>query len=379
MTTRYFGQIRSGRMAKIALLGSVAIMGLGLSGCAAIQADGELIGECKTCPPLPQEDDSPNNDVATLGDVVMPTAGSNTNAVVWSDSLGNEEDPAVDTTLNFRLMQSSRSISIGSPSFTEADEETDAGGATLTFFSPADPDAEPTVSLTLGNEALGIENVELEETVPGAPFVEATLDDGRTVRVVLMTEDKNSTSETGEFEWTAYGSWNIRSTGDVPQKGAVFVTGVETPDTGMPTTGSATFNGFVEGSVALPEGGDIRSASLRGDATITADFASGTLTGAAPDITAIPLGVTTSGGPVTPGPEQAWNGLAFQGTFTSGINGFSGTTDVTTAPGNSYSLGADAAGFFAGMFYGPAADELGAVWNLHDGVGTASGVLVGAR
>lgn len=330
-------------------------------------------------PPAQNEDNPPQGDVATIGDVGMPSAGSNTNAVVWSPDLGSEEEPDVDTTLNFRLVQSSRSISIGTPSSTSKDEATDADGATLTFFSPADPDAEPTVSLTLGNDALGVKDVELEETVPGVPFVEATLGDGRIVRVVLQAEDKTSTSDGEELNWTAYGSWNIRSASNVPQNGAVFVTGVETPDTGMPTTGSATFDGFVEGAVALPEGGDIRTANLRGDATITADFANGTISGAAPNITATPFGVTTSGGPVTPGPQQAWNGLAFESTFTSGLNGFSGTTGVSSAPGNSYSLASDAAGHFAGMFYGPAADELGAVWNLHDGVGTASGVLVGGR
>ena len=147
----------------------------------------------------------------------------------------------------------------------------------------------------------------------------------------------------------------------------------------MPTSGTATFDGFVVGNVTLPDGQDIKTASLLGDASMTVDFGSGAITGAAPNITATPLGTVVLNSPPVPGPAEAWNGLAFSGTMTSGINGFSGTTDVSSAPGNAYSLSGAADGYFSGLFYGPNASELGAVWNIADGVGAASGVLVGKQ
>ena len=71
--------------------------------------------------------------------------------------------------------------------------------------------------------------------------------------------------------------------------------------------------------------------------------------------------------------------MTFAGTFTTGLNGFTGTTGVSSAPGNAFSLLSTATGFLAGRFFGPTAEEVGAVWNLYDGTRIANGVLVGGR
>ena len=76
---------------------------------------------------------------------------------------------------------------------------------------------------------------------------------------------------------------------------------------------------------------------------------------------------------------EAWNSLSFNGNIASGMNSFTGTTTSADAPGHTYSLSGTANGYLAGKFYGTTAQELGAIWNLSDGTGAATGVLVGTK
>ncbi|CDO35454.1 transferrin-binding protein-like solute binding protein [Novosphingobium sp. KN65.2] len=379
MTTICNRQCLADGFGKIVLLGSVAAMALGISGCAGLSnSDEGFFGECTTCPTLPPDDDEAS-DVAQVGEVIAPGLGTDPIDPTTFEDLLAGADGDTDQTMKLRLVQSARSLSLGEVSQTFADQATDDGGGHFTVTIPADPDAETVTTFTLGNDALGIKDVAFNEDDYESSVREVTLSDGRKLSVALFTEDRNTGGAGEDLDWTAYGTWGIRNATNVPQKGAVFVTGIETSDSHVPTSGSATFNGFVEGSVTVPNGSAIDTASIRGDATITANFANGTITGAAPEIIAIPISTLPITGPVTPGDPQPWNGLSFQGTMTSGLNGFSGTTVVTTAPTGAYSLLDSAAGYFAGMFYGPGAEELGAVWNLYDGVGAATGVLVGKQ
>ena len=367
MTTH---QSRNPAYAAILLLGT----GLSLSGCATLPDDlFEDLGSNITVPPPPPP---PPPAQASVGPVERPTLGNSPAPPVDPSEKARIADSDQDETLTLRLVQSARSINVtSSPMSTAADPDTDAGSATLVFEIPADPDADVTARFTLGNPALGISNVELSPD-PSGTVLMANLPDGRRIQVQLATLDRGTTSGGRDFEWTGYGGWSIRSASDVPTKGSPIVTGYETPDAAMPTSGSATFTGFVQGSVAVEDGTEIRTASLLGDASITADFAAGTLSGQAPNIMAIPFGVYPN---TTPGTPQPWNGLTFAGSFTTGLNGFTGTTGVSNAPGNSYSMLSSAAGLFSGRFFGPGAEELAAVWNLYDGNAVASGVLVGGR
>ncbi len=340
-----------------------------LAGCGGLKSWAE--DGIFTSPPPPPS--PPPN--ASVADVVPAGPGSNTDRVLWSQELDDEE---LTGDLSFRLVQAPRNTQFGaSETVVNATSITDAG-TTLTIDVPEDPDAEVEVRFTVKDPAYEIEDLVLEE-IEGSPDMVATLPDGRLVRVALDMTDRNSGSVDGELEWTAYGAWSIVSSDRNSQTNSYYVTGNETPDGNLPTSGTAEFDGFVMGNVVLPEGRDIKAAALQGDASMTVDFGSGEITGAAPNITATPLGTVTPGSPPTIGPAQAWNGLTFEGTMTSGINGFSGTTGVSSAPGNSYSLSSGADGYFSGFFYGPNANELGAVWNIADGVGAASGVLVGKQ
>jgi len=346
-----------------------------LSACGAVIPDDFLSFEdcCGSLPPPPSS--TPTPSVATVSDVAPAGPGSNTDRVIWSQAL---EDEDLSGALTFRLVQAVRNTDYAKPALVQNVTNITEAGATLTLDVPADPDAEIEVRFTIKDPGMGVQDVVLEE-IAGTPQLMATLPDGRVVRVTLDQTDRNSTSVDGELNWAAYGAWNVSNGSGSVQTASYYVTGSETPDGNMPTSGTATFEGFVAGNVTLPDGQNVKGASLLGDASMTVDFGSGTINGAAPNITATPFGTIVPGSPATPGPAQAWNGLTFAGTMTSGINGFSGTTGVSSAPGNEYSLAGTADGFFSGLFYGPNANELGAVWNIADGVGAASGVLIGKQ
>jgi len=353
------------------LQGAIALLS-----CTALSACGGWVdeGECLIC--APEQKPGPAPTAATIYDVTPPGTGSNTDRVVWSQQI---DDGDATGTLSFRLVQAAREINLGQPHRVVDATQITSAGATLSVVLPEDPNADEQYLFTIKDPGMGVENVALTPD-ENSPALLATLPDGRTVRVALEQPDRTSSAGLGdELNWTAYGSWNVTASSGAARVGSYVVTGNETPDGNIPTTGTATFNGFVQGSVVFEDGTNLRTASLSGDATMTADFANGTIAGGAPNITAIPLGEIVNGATPTPGPAQAWNGLTFSGTMTSGLNGFSGTTTVSSAPGNSYSLSSAADGYFAGLFYGPNANELGAIWNLADDVSSASGVLVGKQ
>lgn len=349
------------------LSASLALSGCGVSenfleGCCAVES---------APPPSP-----PANTQASVGAGAMPMLGTAPAAPVNPSEKERIANSDKDETLKLRLVQSARNISFSTnPMTTTSDANTDAGGATLVLEIPADPDADISARFTLGNPALGITNVPLKLDTSGN-VLETTLADGRRIAVQVAMLDRSSTGGAREFEWTAYGAWGIRTPSGEPAKGSPFVTGYETPDTSMPTSGSATFNGFVQGSVAVADGTNVRTANLLGDAAITANFATGTLSGQSTNIMATPMGIYPNN---QPGTAQAWNALILNGSFVNGINGFSGTTGVSNAPGNSYSMLSSASGAFAGRFFGPGAEELAAVWNIFDGRAYASGVLVAGK
>jgi hypothetical protein len=166
---------------------------------------------------------------------------------------------------------------------------------------------------------------------------------------------------TSNLSWTTYGSWAAYETGKTSF--SPFVTGFATPVASVPTAGSATYNGAAQGVAWLPAAGNqfgVFSASLAGDATLQANFASGAVTGSLTKMTA-------NGAP--------WNSVSLAGTIALGQNYFSGTSTVTSTPAGAASLGGSASGTLAGLFFGPNAQELGAVWTLFDGTKAAAGTI----
>ena len=190
-------------------------------------------------------------------------------------------------------------------------------------------------------------------------------------------------SSTGhpDLDWTRVGSW---STGggfwdydDTVGRTGVFVTGYATPASTMPATGSATYAGRAEGTVFVPATGSGSThcrcviVGIGGLASFTANFGARTLAGTL-------TGMWAGGDPWFDDPDGGpWNSVNFNSTISG--NGFSGTAFASTAPGGLYSMSGSATGTIEGKFFGPSAQEAGAVWTLFDGTRAAIGTLSGKR
>ena len=148
---------------------------------------------------------------------------------------------------------------------------------------------------------------------------------------------------------------------------AFYVAGYQTPVASMPTNGSATYGGTgtVIGSALIPGGST--GAQLNGNSALTANFSSGAVTGAFTNMTATP---------VSGGAAQPWNNVS----LTASISGakFSGQTATSSTPSGTYALGTGT-GTINGGFYGPNANEVGAVWTLYDGSKAAFGGVAGPK
>jgi hypothetical protein len=165
------------------------------------------------------------------------------------------------------------------------------------------------------------------------------------------------------LDWTRVSYWNLDDWWGVGGANrSVFVFGYETPAAAMPASGTATYSGLAEGTAfnALNQGAT--EVKLSGNASFTADFGARTVTGSL-------TGMIADAAP--------WNSVAFSSQIAG--NGFSGSTSVTSAPAGAASLGINATGTLEGKFFGPSAQEAGAVWTLFDGAKAAIGTLSGKR
>jgi hypothetical protein len=184
------------------------------------------------------------------------------------------------------------------------------------------------------------------------------------------------------LDWTRAGWW-----GEGPYPGSrfpdrgAFVTGFETPAAAVPMTGTATYRGAVSGFVIGPLppntlGGfacACTEINLEGMATFSADFGARTVNGNLSDMRAGAYDDPWEGSYA----GERWNDVVFNSVITS--NAFSGTTQVTSAPSGLYSMSGGATGTIEGKFFGPSAQEAGAVWTLFDGTRAAIGTLSGKR
>jgi hypothetical protein len=186
-----------------------------------------------------------------------------------------------------------------------------------------------------------------------------------------QAEVRRLSSGYANLDWTRVGTWETGGDkwdyDDSFGRTAVFVTGFETPSSGMPATGTATYAGVVQGKVFFHPGYGEQSShcfcglsSLAGNASFTANFGTRNVSGNLTNMTA---------------DQSPWNDVAFTSTITG--NAFSGTTSVTSVPAGAASLGANATGTVDGRFFGPAVQEAGAVWTLFDGKNAAIGTLTG--
>jgi len=152
--------------------------------------------------------------------------------------------------------------------------------------------------------------------------------------------------------------------------------GYETPVGAMPTTGTATFAGGTQGTEFLPVAGQLTSIAVFGGASISVDFASGKLTGA---LTQMNAQTTADFFDDAPHPSVPWNDVSLSASIAAGTNRFTGSAAAASNPQSTYSLSGSAKGSIVGAFYGPNAEELGAIWTLSDGNGSAIGGIGAKR
>ena len=144
-----------------------------------------------------------------------------------------------------------------------------------------------------------------------------------------------------------------------------FAYGYETPKTAMPS-GTGEFSGVVDGIVLKPVDGNIRKNYLNGLAGFTVNFTSGKIIGAFTGIKEYAPGASST---------SAWNDVSVTATIAGASNRFSGTTAASSKPDTTFGLSGSATGHINGAFYGPTGEQIGAVWSLSDGVGSALGTV----
>ncbi|HVW72860.1 MAG TPA: transferrin-binding protein-like solute binding protein [Rhizomicrobium sp.] len=171
--------------------------------------------------------------------------------------------------------------------------------------------------------------------------------------------------------YTMFGAWNYAPSGGGTSYLGQLVAGYDTPASGVPTSGSATYTGTaaagtgVVGVYAVPSGTSaIQTGTLTGDASVNTNFTSNSFTGSFTNMQAKAMGSSTA----TP-----WNNVSLSGNLMRQSSGavLSGTTATTGAPAGAGSAGFSSAatGTAIGQFNGPSATEIGGIWTLAETAG----------
>lgn len=310
-----------------AMLCSLSVL-IGVAACGG--GDGGVVTSTPTPTPSPAPTPTPTPPLTTK--ISAPTAAT----------MGSNVPPVFAST--------------GGPNFTTGP----AAGTTFPLLQ---------TMIALDNERI------LPDFVPFQNAAKATVTSGSLqLDVQGRFQGPPTSSGSADLDWTRYGYWSTGGfwDGDLVHRG-FFVGGYITPQSGVPTSGSATYTGRAEGSVFYPVAGvasgtipsNGEEVRLSGNAQVTADFTARTIVGAL-------TGITVAGG-------AHWNEVAFTANIVAGSTAYSGNTRVTSAPAGPASLGAGATGTIEGRFFGPTAQETGGIWTLFDGVKAAIGTLAGER
>ena len=196
---------------------------------------------------------------------------------------------------------------------------------------------------------------------------------GGQLTLSILDSDSSVWSGYADLDWTRAGYWTVPTDWFSRGNGyGAFVIGYETPAAAVPTMGTATFSGQAEGAV-FNSGSERDALQLTGGtASFTADFGARTVGGSVTGLMAVDAVAGIPTGALIP-----WNNFSFSSTVSA--NAFSGSTQVTSAPGGITSLTGNAVGTIEGRFFGPSAQEAGAVWTLFDGNNGAIGTLTGKK
>jgi hypothetical protein len=154
-----------------------------------------------------------------------------------------------------------------------------------------------------------------------------------------------------------------------------YVTGYQTPANALPASGTAGYGGTHNVTAVVSSfgaGGTLNRGVVLGDATYTADFGAGTLTG---NFTNMKV---ANGNVISATP---WNDVSVSASIARSTNSFSGSVTAGAIPGgaDSNAVTAGSAGIINGGFYGDTAQELAGVWSLKDSSHVVIGVAHGKQ
>ena len=161
------------------------------------------------------------------------------------------------------------------------------------------------------------------------------------------------------FEYQTFGAWGSYANGPQPSNASAVSLGSATSVTGMPSTGSATFNGFSAGMYYQGAAGYFTAANM----SAGVDFAARTI--ALNTTNTVVTGAVTGAASIQ-SPSLNMTGY---GTYASGTSRFSGS--LTTANGM--------IGTMTGQFYGPNANEIGGTYFATGSQGYTVGGFGGKR
>jgi hypothetical protein len=175
---------------------------------------------------------------------------------------------------------------------------------------------------------------------------------------------------TGGLSYVAIGAWAQGGNASQPlQNSTAFLFGYETPSSAVPSAGAASYSGMANATVYKNVNSNISSTLVFGDAKVSVNFNSGQVTGTLTQMKQWD-GINNGQSIYLP-----WNDVSLTANVAAGTNRFSGSTAATSAPGTTFSLAGSATGHVDGAFFGPAAQNLGAIWSLSDGSVSAMGGL----
>ena len=187
-------------------------------------------------------------------------------------------------------------------------------------------------------------------------------------RLVVPALNIDTTIQRDSIDFNGVGATYVDLDAEPVTNGiAYYGFGFETPATAMPTAGTANFRGTAEGYVYSSTHGKITGAYVAGDAALSVNFQSGSITGAFTNMKA-----NLSSMDFTNLSSQ-WNDVSLNASIAPRSTKFSGTTAVTSTPQSPLTLLGNATGHIDGGFYGPAAQNIGAIWSASDGTTSVVG------
>jgi C-lobe and N-lobe beta barrels of Tf-binding protein B len=299
--------------------------------------------------PIGNETYSPDYPTAPPFAIAAPAPATTGANPIASPSLGQ---PLTGTA--FPLEQTA--IAVGPLGFVP-DTAANSGGATLTIVNWS-----------------GSSDGQFRLTIPGLG-IDTTFASPTLLKGTATVSTSSFRLAASNMNYAALGAWEVDTSSfdttygqtDVVSHLGAFTTGYETPAAAMPTSGTASYSGTnnVSGIFATYYYlGAFYRGKLQGDASFSVNFAKNALTG---NFTNMLLSGGVSGAGPTP-----WNNISVSASITPGTSHFSGTTIANPLTGGGPSAGA---GQINGSFYGPHAEELGAVWSLTNGSTTTIGVV----